>query len=152
MIFQPSLSIFRSFSDSMAYSWTIDKRIKSDSAGRHPPEPAPTGQVSSLFSCYTPRITHFLTINPSQMYRQVIIYTEASQSEADPPFSNFISPQIGRGQVLQRGKQLHLWDQSWGNPFGLLALLLIGQQGNCHEKMCKITEAFSVQVAAAEWR
>lgn len=119
MIFQPSLSAFRSLSDSMPHSWSLDKRIKSVSTGRRPPRPAPTGQVSSRVPCFTPRITHFLTINPSRIYCQVIIYTGASQSEADPHFSSFTTPEIGRGQVLQRGKQLHLGDQSRGEPLFL---------------------------------
>lgn len=114
----PPLSVFRSFSDTMPHSWSLDKRIRSD----RPPQPAPIGQVSSRFACQTPRITHFLTIKPSEIHPQVIIYTEASQSEADPPFSNFTSPGIGRGQVLQRGEQLHLCDQSWGKPFGPFCL------------------------------
>lgn len=135
----------------MPHSWSFDKRMKSDSTGHHPPQPAPRGQISSRFPCYTPIITHFLTINPSQIYCQAMIYKEASQSNADPHFSSFSSPQTGRSQVLQGGKQLYLWDQLWGNPFGLLTLLLIGQQGNCRENMSKITEAFSVQVVAAEW-
>lgn len=86
-----------------------------------PPPAAPTGQVGSQFPCYTPIITHFLTINPSQIYCRAIIYTEASWCDADPHFSSFSRLQIGRGQVLQRGMQLYLWDQSWGGggPFGL---------------------------------
>lgn len=119
MIFQPYLSVFRSFSYSLPHSWGLDRWINSDSTGHHPPQAAPSGQVSSYFPCSTARITHFLTIKPSQIYCQVIIYMEASQSEADLPFSSFSRPQICRRQVLSRGKQLHPCDQSWGNPFGL---------------------------------
>ena len=94
LIFQPCLTAFISVPDSVPRSWSLYKRIKPDSTGRHPPQPAPTGQVGSRFPCYTPRITHFLTIKPSQIHCQVIIYTEASQSEADPPFSDFTSPSV----------------------------------------------------------
>lgn len=102
MISQPPLSIFRSFSDPMPHSWSLDQRIKSVSTAvllsLHK-------QVKSAHApCFTPRITHFLTINPSQIYCQVIIYMEASQFGADPHFSNFTTPQIGRGQVFQKGK------------------------------------------------
>ena len=71
---------------------------------------------------FTPRITHFLAINPSQIYCQVIIYTEASQSEADPHFSNFTTPQIGRGQVLQTGEAAAPLGSVMGEP--LLAFWL----------------------------
>lgn len=117
MVFQPSLSVFRSFSDSMPHSWSLDKRIKSDSTGRHPPQPVPTGQVSSHFPCYTPRITHFLTINPSQIDCQVIIYTETSQSEADPHFSNFTSPpRLAEVRCFREESSCTSWISHGGTP------------------------------------
>lgn len=75
-------------SDLMPHSQTLDKSMKFPSS-QLPSLLAyiASGQVN--FPCYTPIISHFLTINPSKIHCQVIIYTEASQPEADPTILSF---------------------------------------------------------------
>ena len=92
------------------------------------------------------------TIKPAQIHCQVIIYMEASISEADPPFSDFTTPQIGRGQVLLERKAAAPLRSVMGKPLLAFWLCLALDNKVIAMKICvKFLEAFSVQVAAAEW-
>lgn len=118
-----------------------------------PPQPVPTSQVNSHLPCYTPRLPDNKTF--TNLLSGYNLYASHSVWSRPTLLQLLYSGKIDRGQVFQRGKQLHLCSQSWGNPFGLLAFLLIGQQGNCWENVCKITNACSVLVTvvvALKWK
>lgn len=84
MIFQPTLSVsvLRSFSDSMPHSWSLDKRIKSVSAGRHPPQLHPRVKSAHAFPPFYTKNNSLPTYKPitnllsgHNLYRSLSIWS-----------------------------------------------------------------------------